>query len=283
MNAIRSARQAGRLRRLLNPLSPYAALAANGRLAYDLTRRDVAGRYRGAIGGSLWAFLTPLLMLAIYSFVFGYIFQARWTVAEMGEINFSVVLFAGLIFANFLSECLNRAPGLIVSNANYVKKVVFPLEVLPWVAVGTALFHAAISVVVLLLAMALTGAGFHATILLLPLVFLVFVPMVVGLTWFLSAMGVFFRDLHQFVAVLSTALVFLAPIFYPRTMLSEKYQWMLYLNPLSFVVEAARDLVLWGQLPDWRLALGYLLASMVVAWLGWASFQLTRRGFADVL
>lgn len=283
MTALHPVGRAVPRRRLLNPLSPYAALLGSARLTFDLTRRDVAGRYRGALGGQLWAFLTPLLMLAIYSFVFGYIFKSRWTASETGDVNFSIVLFVGLIFANFLSECLNRAPGLIVSNPNYVKKVVFPLEVLPWVAVGAALFHAAISLLVLLLAMLFTGTPIPPTAMLLPLVFAAFIPMVAGFTWFLAAMGVFFRDLQQFVAVLSTALVFLAPIFYPRTLLPEEYRWLLMLNPLSAVVEAARDLVLWGQLPDWRIALAYSLVSLAVAWLGWATFQLTRKGFADVL
>ena len=274
---------AARGRRLLNPFSPYAILSADGRLIFELTRRDIAGRYRGAIGGSLWAFLTPLFMLAIYSFVFGYIFQSRWTAAESGNVHFSIVLFVGLVFANLLSECLNRAPGLVVSNTNYVKKVVFPLDVLTWVAVGTALFHAAIGVLVLVLAMLATGTPVPWTVVLLPLVFLLFVPMLAGFSWFLAAMGVFFRDLQQIVAVFSTALVFLAPVFYPRTMLPEEYRWLLLLNPLTFVVEAAHDVVLWGQLPDWRLTCVYAAASLAVAWGGWAVFQLTRRGFADVL
>ncbi len=271
------------LRRCLNPAAPYASLWKNGRLVFDLTRRDISGRYRGALGGLLWAFLTPLLMLAIYSFVFGYIFKSRWTAAETGDVHFSIILFAGLIFANFLSECLNRAPGLVVANPNYVKKVVFPLEVLAWVASGNALFHAAIGTLVLLVAMLLTGTSIAMTAVLLPLLFVVFMPLIAGLTWFLAAMGVFFRDLQQFMAVFSTALVFLAPVFYPRTMLPPHYQWLMSLNPLTFVVETARGLLFWGQLPSWQATLGYALASLLVAWGGWAVFQLTRRGFADVL
>ena len=270
-------------RSLMNPLSPFLSLFRNIRLVFDLTRRDVSGRYRGAIGGKLWAFLTPLLMLAIYSFVFGYIFKSRWTTEETGDVHFSLVLFIGLIFANFLSECLNRGPMLVVSNPNYVKKVVFPLEVLPWIATGSALFHAAISVLVLLLAMLATGTPIAPTALLLPLLFLIFVPMVAGLMWFLAAMGVFFRDLQQFMAVVSTALVFLAPIFYPRTMLPEQARWLMSLNPLTFVVETGRDLILWNHLPDVWAMVAYALASLAVAWLGWITFQLTKRGFADVL
>ncbi len=270
-------------RQYLSPVSPYASLLRNGRLVLDLTRRDISGRYRGALGGVLWAFLTPLLMLAIYSFVFGYIFKSRWTVAEAGDVHFSIVLFAGLIFANFLSECLNRAPSLIVASPNYVKKVVFPLEVLAWVAVGNALFHAAIGVLVLLVAMLVSGTHIAMTVVLLPILFILFLPLIAGLVWFLAAMGVFFRDLQQFMAVFSTALVFLAPIFYPRTMLPEQYQWLMLVNPLTFIVESMRGLLFWGQVPGWQPMLGYSLASVAVAWGGWAVFQLTRRGFADVL
>lgn len=279
--AVRTGR--GTWHQWLNPLMPYVSFWRNGRLILDLTRRDISGRYRGALGGTLWAFLTPLMMLAIYSFVFGYIFKSRWTVAESGNVHFSIMLFVGLIFANVLSESLGRAPGLVVANPNYVKKVVFPLEVLTWVALGNVLFHAAIGVLVLLGAMSLMGTPIAMTAVFLPLLFLLFVPLVAGLTWFLAAMGVFFRDLQQFMAIFSTALVFLAPIFYPRTMLPEQYQWLMMLNPLTFVVESARGLLFWGQLPDWQPTAGYALVSLLVAWGGWAVFQLTKRGFADVL
>ncbi len=272
-----------RPRGIVNPASPFLSLFSNARLIYGLVRRDVLGRYRGAFGGVLWAFITPLLMLAIYSFVFGYIFQSRWTAAETGEVNFTIILFVGLIFSNFLSECMNRGPSLVTSNTNYVKKVVFPLEILPWVAIGAALFHTVISVVVLMVAMFIVGVAFHWTVVLLPLVFVLFIPMVAGITWFLAAMGVFLRDLQQLVIVVSTALVFLAPIFYPRTMLPEEYRWVMALNPLTFVVEAARDMMLWGRLPEWQGALVYALVSVAVAWAGWSLFQLMKKGFADVL
>jgi len=267
----------------LSPVAPYTSLWGHAKLVYELTKRDISGRYRGSVAGSLWAFLTPLLMLAIYSFVFGYIFKSRWTAAESGNVAFPIVLFVGLIFANFLSECLNRAPSLIIANPNYVKKVVFPLDVLPWIGLGTALFHALISILVLLLAMLATGTPIAPTALLLPVPFLVFIPMMAGLSWFLAAMGVYFRDLQQIMAVLTTAMVFLAPIFYPRTMLPENLRWVLAVNPLTYVVETARGLVLWGQLPSIGGLAAYLGVSLLVAWMGWVCFQLTRRGFADVI
>ncbi|TNY25749.1 ABC transporter permease [Fulvimonas soli] len=267
----------------LHPLAPYGSLARHARLIVELCRRDISGRYRGSMGGLLWAFINPLLMLAIYSFVFGYIFKSRWNVATSGDVHFSIVLFVGLIISNFFSECLNRAPQLVVSNPNYVKKVVFPLETLSWVAVGTALFHAIISTIALLVAMFLTGASVPWTALLFPLLLLLFLPMLAGLTWLFAALGVYFRDAQQIIVVLTTSLVFLAPIFYPRSSLPARYQWLLSLNPLSYVVEGARSLLLWGEFPDWQATLGYLLVSCAVAWLGWSAFQVTRRGFADVI
>ena len=265
------------------PQAPFVSLWKNGRLIFDLTRRDISGRYKGAIVGSFWAFITPLLMLGVYSFVFGYIFNSRWSENETGHVHFSIVLFVGLIFSSMFSDCMTRGPGLVLANANYVKKVVFPLEILPWIAVGNALFHAGISCVVLLLVLLATGTPIASTVIFFPLLFLVFLPLLTGMVWLLAALGVFFRDLQQIVMVLSNALTFLAPIFYPRTMLPEQYRWLLSLNPLSFVVEAGRGLVLWGVLPSWIAVSGYVLASVFFSWVGWCFFQLTRRGFADVI
>jgi lipopolysaccharide transport system permease protein len=267
----------------LHPLAPYVALVGNARLILELCRRDISGRYRGSMGGLLWTFINPLLMLGIYSFVFGYIFKSRWNEANIGNVNFSIVLFVGLIVSNFFSECLNRAPMLVVGNPNYVKKVVFPLETLSWVAVGTGLFHALISTLALLAAMLLTGVQLGWTALLFPVLMLAFLPMVAGLTWLFSALGVYFRDVQQIIVVLTTALVFLAPIFYPRSNLPARYQWVLSLNPMTYIVETAQSLLLWKHLPTWHATLGYCLASCAVAWLGWVTFQVTRRGFADVI
>jgi lipopolysaccharide transport system permease protein len=267
----------------LHPLAPYTTLMANARLVYELCRRDITGRYRGSVGGLFWAFINPLLMLAIYSFVFGYIFKSRWNVAASGNVHFSIVLFIGLIVSNFFSECLNRAPVLITSNPNYVKKVVFPLETFSWVTVGTGLFHAVISTIALLVALLISGTPLAWTAVFFPLVMLIFLPLVAGLTWFLSALGVYFRDTQQIMMVVTTCLVFLAPVFYPRSSLPEKYQWLLMLNPLTFIVESARGLLLWGTIPSLKIACGYLAVSLATAWFGWVVFQTTRRGFADVI
>lgn len=267
----------------LNPVAPYASLAKNPRLILELCRRDVSGRYRGSMGGLFWSFITPLLMLAIYSFVFGYIFRSRWQMEGGGEVHFSIVLFVGLIISNLFSECVNRAPTLVVSNPNYVKKVVFPLEALAWMAIGSALFHAVISTMALLAAMWLTSTPIAWTAVALPLLLLLFVPMLAGFAWLLSALGVYFRDAQQIVGVLTLALVFLSPIFYSRENIPESYRWLLSLNPLTFIVESARGLVLWSKWPDAGATAVYACVSMLVAWVGWVSFQTTRKGFSDVL
>jgi lipopolysaccharide transport system permease protein len=271
------------LRTPLHPLAPYVSLARHARLIWELSRRDVSGRYRGSMGGMFWAFLNPLLMLAIYSFVFGYIFKSRWTAAETGSVNFAIILFIGLIISNFFSECLNRAPTLVTANPNYVKKVIFPLEVLPWVTVATGLFHAFVSSVVLIVALVATGTHVAATAVLFPLVLLIFLPMVAGVTWLFAALGVFFRDTQQIMIVLTTSLVFLSPIFYPRASLPEQYRWLQSLSPLTYVVETSRDMILWARLPSLTDTLAYLAASMLMAWAGWVVFQSTRKGFADVI
>lgn len=274
---------AGGPRLPLHPLAPYVSLATNVRLIFELCRRDITGRYRGSMGGLFWAFLNPLLMLAIYSFVFGYIFKSRWTAEAVGDTHFSIVLFIGLIVSNFFSECLNRAPVLITSNPNYVKKVIFPLETLSWVTVGTGLFHALISTIVLVAAILLMGTHIAVTAVFFPLMMLIFLPMIAGITWALAALGVYFRDTQQIMVVLTTSLVFLAPIFYPRTSLPEDYRWALSLNPLTYIVETSRGLILWGQFPAWQDTLAYGVASFGMAWLGWLVFHGTRRGFADVI
>lgn len=274
---------AGSLHVPLHPFGPYLSLARHAKLVWELCRRDVSGRYRGSMGGKFWAFLNPLLTLAIYSFVFGYIFKSRWTAAETGDTHFAIILFIGLIASNFFNECLNRAPVLVTSNPNYVKKVIFPLETLAWVTVGTGLFHALISTLALVVALMVTGTHVASTAVLFPLALLVFLPLVAGVTWLFSALGVYFRDTQQIMQVLTTCLVFLAPIFYPRNSLPEEYRWMLSMNPLTWVVETSRGLILWGQLPSLEGTLTYAIASLLVGWIGWLAFNATRKGFADVI
>ncbi|MBN2645381.1 MAG: ABC transporter permease [Desulfuromonadaceae bacterium] len=252
-------------------------------LIVSLVRREVVGRYRGSVLGLLWSFFNPVFMLAVYTFVFSVVFKARWSVANESRAEFALVLFAGLIFFNFFAECLNRAPGLILANANYVKKVVFPLEVLCWVSCGSALFHALVSLVVWLLFYLVVVGVPPLSVLLFPLVLLPLVLLTMGLSWLLASLGVFLRDVSQIIGIVMTILLFLTPIFYPLTAIPEQYRGYVYANPMTFIIEQARDLLCFHQPLHWP-GLGLLtLIALVVAWGGFAWFQKTRKGFADVL
>ncbi|KAA0083133.1 ABC transporter permease [Trinickia soli] len=267
----------------IHPRELGASLWRNRGLIRVSVRREVLGRYRGSFLGIFWSFFNPLLMLAVYTLVFGGLLKARWTAASTSKSEFALVLFAGLMLFNVFSECLNRAPGLVMGNPNYVKKVVFPLEILPWISLGSALFHGAISLVVWLIAYSLFYGVPHVTIVLLPLVLLPLVLFTMGVSWGLASLGVFLRDVSQVIGIFTTVLMFLSPVFYPITTLPEQYRPLLYINPLTFAIESARDVLFWGTIPNLYLLIGYLVAGAVVAWLGFAWFQKTRKGFADVL
>lgn len=265
------------------PVEMIACLWRNRELIQAAVKREVLGRYRGSVLGLMWSFLNPLFMLAVYTFVFSEVFKARWGAGSESKIEFALVLFAGLIVFNLFAECINRAPSLILTNPNYVKKVVFPLEILPFVGQLSALYHALISLGVWLLAYAALLGPPHVTALYLPLIFVPFLLFILGLGWALASLGVYLRDVSQFIGILTTALMFLSPIFYPATALPEDYREWLYLNPLTAVIEQTRAVLYWGKAPDFDLLGIYWLATSLMAWFGFAWFQKSRKGFADVL
>ncbi|BDX22501.1 transport permease protein [Polynucleobacter sp. TUM22923] len=267
----------------ISPKEMVASLWRNRGLVKALVQREVIGRYRGSVMGILWPFFNPVFMLVVYTFVFSVVFKARWSGGSDSKTEFALILFAGLIVFNLFAECFNRAPGLILANVNYVKKVVFPLEILPWVALGSAMFHALINLGVWLIAYLILFGVPHITVLLLPLVILPLMLFIMGLTWGLASLGVYLRDVSQFIGILTTVLMFLSPIFYPASALPEKYRHLLLLNPLTPAIEQARDVLFWGKVPDISMLTVYLLVAALIAWLGFAWFQKTRKGFADVL
>lgn len=267
----------------ISPKEMCASFWRNRNLIKNLVMREVIGRYRGSVMGILWSFINPILMLIVYTFVFSVVFKTRWNNGSDSKTEFALVLFAGLIVFNFFTECITRAPGLILANVNYVKKVVFPLEILPLVSVGSALFHSAVSLVVWLLAYTIIFGVPHATVLLMPLVILPLLLFTIGISWVLASLGVFLRDVAQFMGIITTVLMFLSPIFYPATALPEKYQHWLSINPMTPAIEQARAFLYWGSAPDLQMAAIYLAASSAIAWLGFAWFQKTRKGFADVI
>lgn len=260
-----------------------ASLVRNRTLIRASIKREVLGRYRGSVLGVLWSFFNPVFMLAVYTFVFSVVFKARWSGGSDSKTEFALILFAGLMVFSLFAECINRAPGLIVSNANYVKKVVYPLEILPWVSLGAAMFHALISLGVWMLAYLIFFGVPHLTALYLPLVIMPLVLVMMGLSWGLASLGVYLRDIAQFIGILTSVLMFLSPIFYPASALPEAYRPVLMLNPLTPVIEQARDVLFFGRAPDFSIIGIYFLIGLLVMWLGFAWFQKTRKGFADVL
>lgn len=272
------------LARTLDPIHLARHLWRHGDLITQFTRREVEGRYRGSFLGVLWSFVHPLVLLMTYTFVFGMVFGARWPQGQRGNLaEFSLVLFCGLIAYNLFSECVIRAPGLVVANPSYVRKVVFPLEILPVTVVGSALFHGLVSLSALLLYQLVLTRHLNATLLLLPLVAVPLVFLSLGVSWFLSGLGVYVRDVGYMVSLLLQVLLFATPVFYPMELVGPRLRVLFEFNPLAFVVENVRRVVLWGKPPDWTgLALWSAVCAIVMV-LGYAWFMKTKRGFADVL
>lgn len=269
--------------RLISPKTLFQSLMLNRSLIYNLVKREVVGRYRGSAMGLMWSFFNPLLMLAVYTFVFSVVFQTRWVGGTGSKTEFALVLFSGLMIFNFFSECVMRAPNLVVSNVNYVKKVVFPLEILPVVTLGAAGFHLMISFFVWLVFYFIFFGIPSIAVLLLPIILLPFFLSVLGVCWFLSSLGVYLRDVGQIVGIVTIVLMYLSPLFFPISSLPEAYRPFMQLSPLTLVIEQARDVMIWHKGIDWSSWALYLLRSAIVAWLGFAWFQKTRKGFADVL
>jgi lipopolysaccharide transport system permease protein len=258
------------------------SLWRNRQLIVQMTRREVVGRYKGSAMGLAWSFFNPVFMLVVYTFVFSMIFKSRWGGDESRTL-FAVVLFVGMIVLSLFSEVLNRAPGLIISNVNYVKKVVFPIEILPVIAMGGALFHSLISLSVLLSAFIIFNGFLHWTVIFIPFVLLPLIILTLGFSWMLASLGVFLRDVGQTIGLITTVLMFLAPVFYPVTAVPERFRPFIMANPVTFIIEQAREVLIWGHLPNW-IGLGvYTIVATLVAWAGYAWFQKTRKGFADVL
>jgi lipopolysaccharide transport system permease protein len=260
------------------------SLWVNRQLILQMTKREVLGRYRGSRLGLVWSFFNPLFMLSVYTFVFSEVFKAKWgVVASETKVDFAIVLFVGLIIHGLFAECVNRAPSLILNNADYVKKVVFPLETLPWIAMGSALFHTAISLAILIAANVLLNQQLYWTALFFPLILLPLVFATIGVTLVLASLGVYVRDIGQITGIFTTILLFVSPIFYPISALPNEHQAVVKLNPLTFILEEGRNSLIFGRTPDWR-GLGFaLLAGLLIAWGGFWWFQKTRKGFADVL
>jgi lipopolysaccharide transport system permease protein len=266
------------------PAAMFRSLWHNRHLIWQMTRREIAARYRGSIIGLAWSFINPLLMLTVYTFVFSVVFKARWgTGGNESRADFAIILFVGMIVFGLFAEMVNRAPAQIISNANYVKKVVFPLEILSLVSLGSVLFHSLVSLTVLLLAQFIINHAIPWTVVLFPLVLLPLIFTSLGVAWFLAALGVYVRDIGQITTVFTTVLMFLSAIFYPISALPVEYQSWMRLNPLVLIISESRKVLIFGNLPDWSWLVVAWLMGLAIAFTGFWWFQKTRKGFADVL
>ena len=230
-----------------------------------------------------WLLLAPLLMLAIYTLVFRYIFQVRWAPPGEGNLAFALRLYTGLVIFNFFAECINRAPHLLLEQQHLITKVVFPLEILPWASVLSASVQLCLGGMILL-TLQLVGLGaVPLSALALPLVWLPLLPLCLGLSWLLASLGVFIRDIGQVVGLVMSALVFISPVFFPAEVLPRKVQEWMWLNPLAPIMNQTRQVLLQGLWPDWSQWLLSLGSCSVLAVIGAAIFLRLRKGFSDVL
>lgn len=270
-------------RMIFQARGPFATAVQNRSLTVELSKREILGRYRGASFGLLWSLISPFLMLAVYTFAFGNILRSRWPQIGQQHHSFALILFMGLIVHGFFAECMNRAPQLIVGNSNYVKRVIFPLEILPWPMTFSALFHLMMNLLAFVVLQLLVDGRVYWTIIFFPLVMAPLILLSLGMSWALAALGVFFRDISQITGVLTTALLFTSTAIMPLSAVSPQNQWIFQLNPLSFIIDQCREVALWGHVPDWSGLSLYGLCALIVTYMGYSAFAATRKGFADVL
>jgi len=259
------------------------SLIAHRDLIFRLSAREFTQRFRGSVLGVAWAVLIPLLTALIYTFVFSTVLKARWPGVVDGPFDFAIIFLTGIVVHTIFAEAIARAPALIVGNANYVKKVIFPLEILPIVNVLTALTNASIGISIVVVGNLILNGRLHLTVIALPLIVAPYLVFVIALVFFFAAVGVYLRDLSQLVGLLITVTMFLTPIFFPIDSVPERFQTVIWLNPLTFVVEQVRGVVIFGKWPNFFGLTIYTMAAMVSLALAFWLFQRLRNGFADVL
>lgn len=263
--------------------NPFAAFGRHWDLTRELVRNEILGRYRGANFGLLWSLLSPFLMLIVYTIAFGSILKGRWPQVGDTHAEFGLVIFVGIIVHGFFAECFTRAPQLMLQNANYVKRVVFPLEILPWSMLLSALFHTAMNVAVFCLLSLFVYQQLSVYVVLLPLVLLPLVLVTIAVSWLMASLGVYLRDIAQVAPVIATAMFFLSSAIIPVEAVPAEYRIAFALNPLTFFIDQAREVALWGRPPDWVGLIWYTLGGLVAVFGAHAWFRKTSRGFADVL
>jgi lipopolysaccharide transport system permease protein len=265
------------------PAAVFGSALRHRQLIWRLAVREFEAQFRGSVLGRFWAALAPLLLLSMYTYVFGVVMEAHWPGAGGNTLHVALLYFVGLVFFNFYFECINRAPSLLLENVAYIKKVVFPLDILAWTSLVSALLRLAFSVAILIVFFLVIDGVPPLSALALPVITAPLVLIALGLTWFLSALGVYLRDIRSAMVVIAPATLFMSPVFYPLSTVPQPVRAVLYANPLSFVIESARGALFDGHWPS-LLGFGiYSLIACVFAWLGRSWFMSVRGGFADVV
>jgi len=269
---------------LASPVGVFAHFLKRRELLGEFTRLEFSGRYQGTQLGMLWSLVTPLITLGVYTFVFAAVFKTSWSGSGTGGVlEFALSLLTGLACFEVVSGAAARGATVMAENVNFVKKVVFPLEVLP-VSVALALaVQSLLSLGLVCAARIFTGAGLPETALLAPLGYVPLVLFAAGLGLWLAPVGVAAKDVGHAITAFMQLFFFLTPIVYPLSAVPERYQPILAANPLHVVIEHFRRTLLWGQAPDWT-ALGLVtLFALVFLLLGFAWFMQLKKVFADVL
>lgn len=272
-----------RARYPVGPLSLFGAVTGHSSLLWQFARREVSGRYRGSLIGFGWAVLNPLLLLAVYTFVFSVVFQMRWDRPIADRASFALVIYMGMIVHGFIAECMTRSPSLVVDNRNLVKRVVFPLQLLPWSVLAVAAFHYLVGLAIVVVAVLATTGTLPATIVALPLLWIPQALVALGIAYAFAALGVYLRDLAQLASFLALVLLFASPVFYPASAVPAQWRWVVEVNPVAMLIEGTRGALLYRVWPDPAMVAGMWVVGALAAWLGFFWFQRTRRGFADVL
>ncbi|QSH40369.1 ABC transporter permease [Lentisphaerota bacterium ZTH] len=273
-----------RFLKLFNPVLGLKIISNNFDLLLQLVKRNISSRYKGSTLGVLWGLVQPLMMLCVYTFVFSIIFKARWGInTDENKAAFAIIMLCGLAVFNIFTECVNGSCSLIINNPNYVKKVIFPLEILP---VAFSLATTVLGLIwffILFIGAAMLLNGLSWTMLLLPVTIIPLILTSCGLSLFVASLTVYLRDTPHFVGIITQMLFFMTPIIYPIEAVPEKYRWFLQFNPLSMIIEQTRCFFLYGKLPNFALCGVLFLISAVIFQLGLIWFIKTKRGFADVL
>jgi lipopolysaccharide transport system permease protein len=266
------------------PWNIFVRLFAHRELIQGLTRRDIFGRYRGSYLGIFWSFLTPLIMLSVYLLVFGFVFKSRFGYTpEESAVDFGLALFCGLNLFNMFAEVVTRSSALILQHPNFVKKVVFPLEIIPVSATISALFHCLMAYVPMIVLLVVFHRTFPLSALFIPVYLLPLTILALGLSWGLAALGVFIRDLQLLLTSVVNVLMFLSAVFYPLGAIPKQLRVFMYLNPLAGYLDSARRSIVWGMTPDWISYFVFFGWALLAFLVGNFIFSRSKRAFADVI